>query len=164
MMGVEAVHRPAEKIVESQGRFKMSDGFQLFYRHWSLGAETEQIVLGLHGSGSYSGQFRQIAERLPADVPGTEVFAIDERGFGNSVEAGLQRGDVSSFKRFLQDIDEVAESLQKNHPDKKLYLFGHSLGCLQSLGFAASHPDSVAGLILAAPGVTPAKGVKPPWA
>ncbi len=69
---------------------------------------------------------------------------------------------MSSFKRFLQDIDEVGESLRKSHPDKKLYLFGHSLGCLQSLRFAASHPESVDGLILAGPGVIPTKGLKPP--
>lgn len=161
-MTLESVYRPVEKIVESQDRIKVSDGFQLFYRHWSLGGETERVLLGLHGGGWYSGQFREMGARLPAKVPGTEVFAVDERGFGNSVENGLQRGDVSSFKRLLQDIDEVAESLRKNHPDKKFYLFGHSTGCLQSLQFAASHPDSVDGLILAAPGVIFKEGMKPP--
>ncbi len=72
-MTVESVYRPVEKIVESQGKFKVSDGFQLFYRHWSLGGETERVVLGLHGGGWYSGQFKEMGARLPADVPGTEL-------------------------------------------------------------------------------------------
>jgi acylglycerol lipase len=161
-MTVESIHRPVEKIVESQDRFKASDGFQLFYRHWSLGSETERVILGLHGNGWHSGQFMEMGAQLPIVVPGTELYAFDQRGYGNSVEDGFQRGDVSSFKRFLRDVDEVAESLRKNHSGEKFYLFGHSLGCLESLRFAASHPDSVDGLILAGPGVIPGKGVKPP--
>jgi len=53
--------------------------------------------------------------RLPVDVPGTVLYAIDERGFGNSVEKGFQRGDMSSYKRLLRDIEEVAESLGREH-------------------------------------------------
>ena len=88
---------------------------------------------------------------MPTDVPGTELYAVDRRGFGNSVEDGFQRGGVSNFNRSLQDVDEFAESLRKNHPGKKFFLFGHSMGCVQSLRFASNHPDSVDGLILAAP-------------
>jgi acylglycerol lipase len=150
-MTVESVYRPIGKIVESQGKFKVSDGFQLFYRRWSLGGETERVVLGLHGAGWYSGQFRQMGAQLPVDVPGTELYAVDRRGFGDSVEDGFQRGDVSSFKRYLLDIDEVAESFRKKYPDKKFYLFGHSLGCTHALRFTLNHPDLVDGLILAAP-------------
>ncbi len=89
--------------------------------------------------------------QLPVDVPGTELYAVDRRGFGDSVEDGFQRGDVSSFKRYLRDTDEVSEYVREKNPDKKFYLFGHSLGCTHALRFALSHPDSVDGLILAAP-------------
>src|SRR5579864_5342334 len=151
MMTVESAQSPVEKIVESQDRFKVSDGFQLFYRKWSLGGETQRVVLGLHGIGGNSGNFAHMGERLPADVPGTELYAVDRRGFGNSVEDGFQRGGVSSFKRYLRDTDEVAEFIRKENPGKKFYLFGKSLGCTHALRFASSHPDSVDGLILAAP-------------
>ena len=138
----------------------MSDGFQLSYQRWSLGGLTERIVLGLPGGGWYSGQFRGMGARLPVDVPGTELYAVDARGFGNSVEEGFQRGDVSSFKRLFRDTDELAESLQGAHPGEKFYLFGHSFGCLPAASFAANHPDSVDGLILAGAGTIP-KGAKP---
>lgn len=151
-MSVESVQRPVRETVESQGKLKMSDGFQLSYRRWSLGDETERIVLGLPGGGWYSGQFRQMGARLPVEVPGTVLYAVDPRGFGNSVEEGFQKGDLSSFERLLQDIDEVAESVRKDNVGKKFYLFGHSGGSLAALRFAASHSDSVDGLILAAGG------------
>ena len=159
-MSVESVQRPVGKTVESQGKFKMSDGFQLSYRLWSLGDAPERIVLGLPGGGWYSGQFRGMGARLPVDVPGTQLYAVDQRGFGNSVEEGFQRGDVSSTKRFLRDVDEVAESIRRDHPGKKFYLFGHSGGSNLALWFAVRHPDSVDGLILAAPGII-LKGGKP---
>jgi acylglycerol lipase len=118
------------------GKFKASDGFQLFYRHWSLGGETRRIVLGLHGIGGHSGNFTHMGHQLPAAIPGTELYADDRRGFGNSVEDGVQRGGVSSFKRYLLDIDEVAESVRKENPGKGFYLFGKSLGCTHALRFA----------------------------
>ena len=48
-----------------------------------------------------------------------EVLAIQSK-------KGFQRGDMSSYKRLLRDIEEVAESLGREHPGKKFYLFGHS--------------------------------------
>ena len=160
-MSQESVHKPLEMIVESRGSFKMSDGFQLSYQRWSLSGATERIILGLPGGGWYSGQFREMGARLPGDVPGTVLYAIDYRGFGNSVEEGFQKGDMSSLERGFKDINEVAESVRRDNMGKKFYLFGHSAGSLVALRFAASHPDSVDGLVLAAPGIM-LKGGRPP--
>ena len=144
-------------VEEDLGHFVMSDGFNLSYRHWKTAGESRRVVLGLHGIGGHSGNFEYMGRLLPAQVQGTEVYAIDRRGFGGSVENGFVRGSMSSFARYLQDIDDTAELILKIRPGK-LFVFGKSLGCFHALRFAANHPDSVEGLILAAPPIiTPAR-------
>ncbi len=84
---------------------------------------------------------------------GSEVYAFDRRGFGNSVEEGVPRGDAKNFKRHLQDFDDFVSFVKKNHPGKKVFMLGHSLGSAYALWYAASHPDALDGIILAAPPV-----------
>jgi alpha-beta hydrolase superfamily lysophospholipase len=84
-----------------------------------------------------------------------EVYAFDRRGFGNSVELGLSRGDTSDFNRHLTDLKEVAATVRAGYPGKRLFLFAHSIGCAYALWYAARYPESVDGLILAAPPVVP---------
>jgi len=88
---------------------------------------------------------------LAAD--GNQVYALDLRGFGNSREEGLPRGDTRDFKRHLQDIDETMGYVRRNHPSKKMYMLGFSMGGCYVLWYAANHTDSLDGLVLAAPGV-----------
>lgn len=141
--------------MESEGRFRMSDGFELFYRKWEAGVEAERVILGLNGIGSHSGAFRLMGENLPKMVPGTILYATDRRGFGNSVEPGFKRGAVSSFKKYLVDVDETVQLIRKENPGKKFYLFGKSEGTIHALRVAATRPESVDGLILAACPVIP---------
>jgi len=147
--------------LESQGQLKMSDGFGLVYRKWVHANGIDVVVLGLHGIGGHLGNFAAMGEALPAVLPGAEIIATDRRGFGNSVEEGRQRGDVSSFKRYLQDDEESCEQIRSAYPGKKFYIFGKSLGCIHALRFAAFHPESINGLILAAPPIKPKVGVPP---
>lgn len=82
-----------------------------------------------------------------------EVYAFDRRGFGNSKETNLPRGDTHDFDRHLDDLNEVIEDVRKNHPEKKVFIFGHSIGCAYALWYAAHYPQQIDGLVLAAPPV-----------
>jgi alpha-beta hydrolase superfamily lysophospholipase len=129
----------------------MTDGFNLFYRCWKVGGEIERVVVCIHGGGDHSGQFRVIGPQLASD--GNQVYAFDLRGFGNSQEERLPRGDTRDFKRHLQDIDDTIRHVRKNHPDKKVYVLTISLGGNYALWYAARYPDSIDGLVLFAPGI-----------
>jgi len=129
----------------------MTDGFGIFYRRWRPVGEAERALVCIHGLPGQSAQFDLIGQGLAAR--GTEVYAIDLRGFGNSVEDGLERGDTKDFDRHLQDIDEVVGQVRKNHPGKRLFVLGYSVGGNYALWYAAGHPDSVDGLILVAPAI-----------
>ncbi len=140
-------------IGEVQDRFKMTDGFDLSYRHWRTPGEVKRVVVCIHGIGEHSGFFRSIGQNLASD-DGAEVYAIDLRGFGNSKEEGLPMGDPSNFKKYLQDVAEVVEYVRNNHPANKLFMLGHSMGGLHTLWYAANYPNSLDGLILAGSSVT----------
>ena len=143
---------------ESQERFRMSDGFELFYRHWRPVGEVKRVVLCMHGIEAHSGAFRFLGDELAAEQ--TEVYAIDRRGFGNSREKSPSKGDTKDFNRHLQDVNEAVRYIHKNHPGKKLFMLGHSLGTFYTLSYVANHPNLLDGIILAAPPVD--SGVKLP--
>jgi alpha-beta hydrolase superfamily lysophospholipase len=70
-------------------KFQATDGFNLAYRYWKA-TTTKRVVVYIHGLGDYSGWFRNIAPELASD--GSEVYALDLRGFGESLEVGSPRG------------------------------------------------------------------------
>ena len=129
----------------------MTDGFGLFYRRWGReGAEVRRAVICIHGLPGQADQFQLLARDLVSE--GSEVYAIDLRGFGNSVEQGLPRGDTRNFQRHLQDLDEVIENVCRKHQGKEIFLLGYSVGGNYAVWYAARHPGSLDGLILLAPG------------
>jgi alpha-beta hydrolase superfamily lysophospholipase len=143
---------PAEEV---QDRIKMSDGFGLFYRCWKTAGDVQRVVVCVHGLGMNSEFFGNLGQALTED--GIEVYALDLRGFGNSVEIGLERGDTSNFKGHLQDLNEAVAFIHQKYPEKHVFMLGHSLGCCYALWYAANHPDSLNGLVLAAPPIQYAK-------
>ena len=134
------------------------DGFGIFYRRWNSVGEPKRAVVCVHGIEAHSGFFKTLGTEMAKE--GSEVYAFDRRGFGNSVEEGLSRGDTKDFKRHLQDFDDFVAFVKKSHPSKKVFMLGHSIGSAYALWFAASRPDALDGIILAAPPVIPT--TKPP--
>lgn len=139
----------------------MSDGFELAYRRWAHDDQPDRVILALHGIGGHSGNFSAMGDRILTALPDAEIIAIDRRGFGNSVEKGHQRGDVSNFQRYLQDIEETCQQIRDAHQGRKFFIFGKSLGCIHALHYAASHQQSSCGLVLAAPPIRAKVGVPP---
>jgi alpha-beta hydrolase superfamily lysophospholipase len=138
-------------VKEIQEHFKMTDSFDLFCRHWRAVGEMKKSIICIHGIGGHSGFFRVMGQDLAEE--GIEVYALDLRGFGNSKEEALPRGDISDFNRHLQDVDEVVDFVRKRHPENKVYMFGWSLGALYTLWYSANYPHSLDGIILAAPAI-----------
>jgi alpha-beta hydrolase superfamily lysophospholipase len=149
---MEILASTADKTEEVQARLKMSDGFELFYRQWKPRGEADKVVVCLHGVGGHSGLFKNIGPGLAIDR--ANVYAIDRRGFGNSVEQGYERGGISSFDKYLRDTDESVDLIRRSNPGKKLFVFGKSEGCIHALRYGAKRTDSLDGLILAAPPIT----------
>ncbi len=136
--------------METEEFLKTADGFNLFVRHWMPPSNGEKAILCIHGFGGHSGGFSVFGESL--STLGVDVYALDLRGFGNSKESDLPRGDTKDVKKHLQDLYE-AITICRSHKCRKFYVLGHSLGALYTLWIGANYPESSDGLILAAPAV-----------
>jgi len=129
----------------------MSDGFKLFVRHWVPLEQSDKTVVCIHGLSGCCGCFKNLGTGL--SYRGMDVWGFDLRGFGNSKEDGVPRGDTKNFKRHLNDIDEAIQTIRSMTKCKKLYLLGHSLGALYALWYGATYLQAVDGLVLLAPAV-----------
>lgn len=146
---MEILASTTDRPEEVQGRLKMPDGFELFYRQWKSRGEAEKVVICMHGVGGHSGSFGNIGPDLASND--ANVYATDRRGFGNSVEPGYERGGVSGFDTYLRDMDASVNLIRGTNPGRKLFILGKSEGCIHALRYGADSGDSVDGLILAAP-------------
>jgi len=133
--------------LETEDSILVTDGFHIFCRRWNSESPAKKTIVCIPGTGGNSEFFRPIG--LDLATLACDVYALDLRGFGNSVEKNLQRGDTSSFKRHLQDLQDAVHQIK--HTSTKVFIFGHSHGCAYSLWLAANYPGLVDGLILAAP-------------
>ncbi len=139
---------------------RMSDGFVLACRRWhpreAAASPASAIVVCLHGLGSHGGCFGRLAPLLC--LRGAEVWAPDLRGFGDSVEPGLRRGDVARFSRVVRDIPDIVAAVRRGAP---LFLLAHSLGAALALPVLADPAAAVRGAMLLAPAVRPLHRVSP---
>ncbi len=125
---------------------KARDGQELAYAHVKApGAEDLPLIVMLHGSGWYHGQFSGLARAL-RDV--AEVKTLTLRGHGKDPE---RRGDVDYTGQLEDDIaDLIRES--GGEPDRKVILLGHSSGGGLAVRFAGGAHGALAdGMILLAP-------------
>ena len=125
---------------------KARDGQALTYAHVKTpGADELPLVIMLHGSGWYHGQFAGLARAL-RDV--AEVKALTLRGHGKDP---ARRGDVDYTGQLEDDIaDLIAQS--GGGAGRKVILLGHSSGGGLAVRFAGgAHGPLADGMILLAP-------------
>jgi alpha-beta hydrolase superfamily lysophospholipase len=81
---------------------------------------------------------------------GLNVWAVDHRGFGRSEG---QRGHVTDYRQYVQDVDAVVDAIKAAQLDTKLFVLGHSMGGIFATHYAAAHPEKLAGVLLLNPWV-----------
>lgn len=112
--------------------FTARDGTQLAYRHYS--AESNKIVILLHGAGWHSRYFLPLAEFISSEGL-AQVYTPDLRGHGLSPK---KRGDVDYIGQFEDDLADLIAMIQQDNPDSMLIMGGHSSGGGLAIRFAGS--------------------------
>ena len=111
-------------------------GHSLHYYEW--GNSGTNLVL-LHGSYSYALQWDRVAEHLAPDL---HVFAIDQRGHGDS---GRPDGEYSA-EEYAADVHQFVDTLGLG----QIVIGGNSLGGRVAQVFAAEYPrQCTAAVVLA---------------
>jgi len=121
------------------------DGITLMSRWWERDAARAQVLI-VHGLAEHIGRYEHVAASLTAR--GFACAGIDCRGHGRS---GGRRGHVSSFDDYVADVAALREAALQRHPERPIFLLGHSQGGLVALLSSLADPEHLAGCIVTAP-------------
>jgi pimeloyl-ACP methyl ester carboxylesterase len=110
------------------------DGVRLHYLDW--GNDGAPVLLLLHGFTGHAHQWGFFADEWGRDF---HVLALDQRGHGDSDTA-----DRYGTRPMVEDIGGFLEALSLDD----VTLVGMSMGGMNSLVYAAMHPERVAGIVL----------------
>ncbi|HRK34578.1 MAG TPA: lysophospholipase [Candidatus Hydrogenedentes bacterium] len=128
--------------MSTQFTFRATDGAELNGHHWPAEqSETGNVVI-VHGYGHHGGSFDEVA--LFLNKHGYGVFALDQRGHGNSPG---RRGYINSFDDWVNDTHAFVTHIAPQTSCAPLIFMGHSLGCLALGLYAVRHSPKARGLI-----------------
>jgi acylglycerol lipase len=125
---------------------RAKDGVTLLYQSWRpLNTEPKAVVLLVHGLKDHSDRYVDFAQKLVKS--GYAVHAFDLRGHGDS---SGDRVWVDQFDDYLDDVDTVLTEVRKIEGDKRVFLFGHSMGGAIVTLYALTRTPKPAGIVLSA--------------
>lgn len=101
------------------------------------------LVVIAHGLCEHLNRYDYTAQRLNA--AGYTVYRYDQRGHGKSEGA---RVFFSSFREMAEDCASVFRRAKAEHPDKKIFILGHSMGGETVALFGTIFPGLADGFIL----------------
>lgn len=121
-----------------------------YYKWESIGSRKGRGVIQIaHGIGEHAGRYDRIANLLIKE--GFTIYANDHRAHGKTAEIkrlyGFYDGD-NYFEDAVEDMYSLTKLIKKENPDKKLILFGHSMGSLLSRKYVLKYGDEIDALIL----------------
>ena len=124
---------------------------EIFYYRWQPKEEKniKGIVQISHGVGEHAARYKSIAKALKKQ--GYEVYANDHRVHGKSVKSNAHLGFYDGndyFSDAIYDMRKLTEIIKEEHPNKKIILFGHSMGSLLSRAYVTKYGNELDALIL----------------
>tara|TARA_B100000575_G_scaffold103094_1_gene82183 strand:- start:547 stop:1443 length:897 start_codon:yes stop_codon:yes gene_type:complete len=104
------------------------------YRYLSNHTTINGIIHISHGMAEHIGRYEWLIHRLNND--GFHVIAIDHRGHGKRIEDNLKGyfADKNGWNLVLDDLMNLVDETNKEFPNHKQFLIGHSMGSWISLG------------------------------
>ena len=119
----------------------------LYYREWTI-ENPKAVVLLVHGLGEHCQRYDALASYL--NRAGYTVSSMDLPNHGRS---DGQYGDIASFEAFEHAILGLYQRIQKQSPNKPLFLLGHSMGGLISTHLLMNHQAKFSGALLSGPAI-----------
>ena len=116
------------------------------YRFLSDSNQIKGVIHISHGMAEHIGRYKWLINNLNRD--GYHVIAIDHRGHGKRIEN--IRGyfaDNNGWNLVVNDLIKIISLTNKEYPNLKQYLIGHSMGSWISLA-AVQEGINIEGLIL----------------
>lgn len=141
-------------------RCRTADGLDLHCRHLSP-PEPRGVIVVVHGLGEHSGRYRHTAAYFASQ--GWAVIRGDLRGHGRSPDApGGGRVFVRRFSDYFHDVDALVAVARQKHPTLPLFVLGHSMGGLVTIGYVLRDPEGLAGAVISSPALDTHPEFRPP--
>lgn len=122
------------------GKFKVRDGTELHYEHWTPPKFNKALVL-VHGVGDHCGRYGPFVDYFSKN--GYKVCLYDQRGHGKSEG---KRAHIEKFEIFYDDLEQYIFFSQhgtsniEHGTNLPWFLVGHSFGGQIILNFLARWP------------------------
>jgi non-heme chloroperoxidase len=120
-VGLTEFKIPLSKLAPLQS-FRNREGLELSYRFYP--SWSERLLIFHHGIGGDSRYVGALAYYL-AQQNLAAVLTPDFRGHGR---VRAPKAEVSGPDALLNDLQDLLHEVEAQHPDKELYVGGHSLG------------------------------------
>lgn len=153
-----APHLPDSATVVTDTYFlEAKDGAPLFVRAWRPRTPPKAALAIVHGLLDHGERYDAFARR--AAEAGFSVHAIDLRGHGRS--SGM-RAYTHAFGDYVDDTEAFVDAVHAREAERRVFLFGHSMGGAIVTTYAAfrlpevarSGRRGIAGLVLSAPALS----------
>lgn len=102
-----------------------------------------------HGMAEHIERYNDFAEFLVEK--GYVVYGNDHRGHGKSVGESEVFGHLSDnhgWRKTVMDLNYIREEIEKQYPEKRVILLGHSMGSFLARDYAQEFGDHIQSLIL----------------
>ena len=130
------------------GFFKGIRDTKIYYQNWLPNGDPKSILIVVHGLAEHCGRYMNFVNHF---VPlGYAVYGMDHIGHGKSDGARVY---VQRFEDFTDTLKTFFDMVKKWHPEKPIFLVGHSLGGLISAVYLLEHQFELTGAILSGPSV-----------
>ena len=117
------------------------------------------VVQMVHGMCEHKERYEPLMEYLASH--GYACVIHDHRGHGASVKTPEDLGYLydGGWEAMVEDVRVVNDWIREQYPDKKIILFGHSMGSMVVRSFAKRYDDRIDALVVCGcPVDNPAKG------
>ncbi len=129
---------------------------KIYYQAWLPEAACKAVLLVVHGLAEHSGRYMNVVNHfVPLDFA---VYGIDHLGHGKSEGARVY---VERFTDYTDTLKIYFDMVRAWHPDKPIFLVGHSLGGLIGAMYLLEHQNELAGAVLSGPLVKMAGDISP---
>ena len=143
-------------VQHDESRFKTNDGLNLFEQSWQPVKQSKAVVVIIHGYAEHSGRYAHVAEYLINHGYAVETFDLRSHGKSDG-----KKTFIRSFDEFLSDVDVFLKRVKERHPNKNLFLLGHSMGGLIASLFVVTRQPELRGLILSGAAVKISDDISP---
>jgi alpha-beta hydrolase superfamily lysophospholipase len=130
------------------GNFKSVRGIDIYYQGWLPEGKVKAVVFVVHGLGEHSGRYMNVVNHF---TPlGYAIYGLDHIGHGKS---GGDRELVIQFDDFTAPLTTYYTMVKSWHPDKPIFILGHSMGGLIECYYLLDHQEYFKGAIISAPAI-----------